>query len=299
MKRLVPAGIAFLLLAASLAASEAFARDRVVSSDRTATNLSAFGQGLAWSREDTGGEAHLVLQSFGAPTDVNVQPLAGGVFDPDLGQDASGATVAVYTRCAGVSGKNCDVYQYDFTRKRESKVAGASTSSCSEYAPSIWEGTVAFARSGSKRCRGLYVKGPKGAALRLNTRIPADTDIRSGRVAYLYAPDSTHTFIRVFEIRRGKSNLVIAGLRAEGERTRVSSPTFSGKYLYFLFEDQRRKQFQIGRSRAHQRSALLFSDRKLTGKPDSIALDGRAVFYTNGRGVFQANDPAPKFTARD
>jgi hypothetical protein len=293
MKRLVLAILALALLVSA----QALARDRVISRDRSASNLSAFGQGFAWSREDTDGKAHLALQSFGTPTDVPVQPLTGGAFDPDLGQNANGSTVVVYTRCAGVSGKNCDVYQYDFTSRRETKVPGASTSSCSEYAPSIWEGTVAFARSGSKSCRGLYVKGPKGAALRLDTRIPADTDIRSGRVAYLYAPDSKRTYIRLFEIRRGRSNVVIAGLNSEGERTRVTNPAFSGNYVYWLHHDLRRKEYVVGRSRGHAQSVLQFSDRKLAGSVDSIALDGRALFYTNRRGVFQANDPAPKFRA--
>lgn len=297
MKRLVPAGIALVLLVGLLAASEALARDREISSDHSATNLSAFGQGLAWSREGTDGKSSLVLFSFGQANDVAVTPLDGGSFDPDLGQNAGGSTVAVYTRCAGVSGKNCDIYQYEFSRKRESKVPGASTSNCSEYAPSLWEGTVAFARSGAKSCRGLYVKGPKGTAVRLDTRIPADTDIRSGRVAYLYAPDSKRSYIRVFEIRRGRSILVAAGVNAEGERTRLSTPTFSGSYVDWLHHDLRRKEYRVGRSRGHAGSVVQFSDRKLRGAVDSIALDGRALYYTNGRGVFQANDPAPKYQA--
>jgi hypothetical protein len=293
MKRLVLAISALALVVCA----QALARDRTVTTDRTATNISAFGQGLAWSRDGTDGKAHLVLYSFGQANDVPVQPLMGGAFDPDLGQNASGSTVVVYTRCAGVSGQNCDVYQYDFARKRETKVPGAATASCSEYAPSIWEGTVAFARSGSKSCRGLYVKGPKGAALRLDTRIPSDTDMRSGRVAYLLTPDARRSSIRIFEIRRGRSTQVVSGLRAEGERTRVSIPVFSGNYLYWLHEDQRRNEFRVARSRGHQGSVLQFSDRKLPRKVDSIALDGRSLFYANGRGVFQANDPAPRYRA--
>jgi hypothetical protein len=299
MKRLVSAGIALVLLAGLLAASEALARDRAISSDRTARNLSAFGQGLVWSREDKDGRSHLVLRSFGQPTDVNVPPFTGGLVDPDLGQDGDGSTVAVYTRCAGTSGRNCDLYQFDFAAQRESKVSGASTTSCSEFAPSIWQGTIAFARDGSKRCRGLYVKGPRGAALRLDTRRPADTDIRSGRVAYQYATDPGHTFIRIFTIRRGRSNLVVAGVRGEGELTRVTDPTFSGRYLYWLHEDERRKEFRVGRSRGHAQSALVFSDRELPRQVDSIALDGPTLYYANGRGVHQANDPAPRFRARD
>jgi hypothetical protein len=299
MKRLAGAMFLAALLAGSILGAQALARDRAISSDRTARNLSAFGQGLVWSREDANGNSRLVLSSFGRPADVNVQAFQGGLVDPDLGQDADGTSVAVYTRCGGASGQNCDVFQYDFSRQRESKVAGASSSSCSEFAPSIWQGTVAFARRGSRRCRGLYVKGPRGAALQLDRRIPADTDIRAGRVAYQYAPDAGHTYIRVFTIRRGRSTLVVAGVRGEGELTRVTTPTFSGRYLYWLHEDERRNEFVAARSRARADSTVQFTNRTLPGRVDSIALDGRSLFYTNSRGVHQANDPVPRFRAGD
>ncbi len=274
----------------------ALAKDRVISTARTATNLSAFGQGLIWSRTDIDGRSRLVLRGFGAPTDVPVAP-ASGQFDPDLGRDATGATVAVYTRCAGVSGSNCDIYEFNFATSRERKLPGASSSRCSEFAPSVSQGAVAFARRGPKGCKGLYVKGRKGTPLKLESRVPADTDFREGRVAYLQVTGK-RTQIRVFTIAQGSSRDVITSLRTEGERTRVSYPTFAGSYLYWLFEDQRRKRFSVGRSRARAANpTLAFSERTLPGKPDSIALDGRELFYTNGRGVFQATDPLPSFKA--
>jgi hypothetical protein len=290
-----------LLVAAAVALAlpaSAAARDRVITTDRTATNPSAFGQGLLWSQA-SGGRARLVLRGFGAPTYVPAPPRMGGLFDPDLGEDAEGSVVAVYTRCAGVSGRNCDVYEWNFAQNRESKVAGASTSRCSEFAPSIWEGSVAFARTGPGACPGLFVKGPRGAALRLDSRIPADTDFREGRVAYVHIPTPRRTVIRLFTIKEGKSRTVVSGLRAEGERTRVSSPIFGGSYLYFLFEDVRRKEFRVGRTRARANSTIQFSNRTLPGRVDSIAVDGRNVFYANGRGIFQATDPVPRFSAKD
>ena len=294
-----PTLIALLLgaLAPLAVVIEAQARDRSISTDRTATNLSAFGQGLAWSRQSPSG-SRLVMRAFGTPTDVPVPP-ASGDFDPDLGRDAEGHAVVVYTRCAGISGRNCDVYEYDFTRAAESKVSGASSSRCSEFAPSVWNGTIAFGRSGPKGCRGLYVKATKGSALQLESRIPADTDIRQGKVAYLYAPSAKRTSIRLFPIKQGQSRPVITGINSGGERTRVSSPAFGGGYLYWVFEDLRRHEFKVGRSRGRPNSSLQFSDRHLPRRVDSIAVDARTVFYTNGRGVFEASDPAPGFTVGD
>jgi hypothetical protein len=293
---MLPALVCLLVAALALPAS-AGARDKVVSADRTATNLSVFGQGLAWSRTAADGQARLVLRGFGAPADLAVAPLSG-LFDPDLGQNRQGSAVVVYPRCAGVSGRNCDIYQFDLAKRRESKVAGASSRRCSEFSPAIWQGTVAFARTGPGDCAGLYVKGERGSALRLDKRVPADVDIRQGRVAYLHIPAPGKTVIRLFTIREGRSRVVITGLRAEGERTRVTSPTFAGRYLYWLFEDLRRDDFTVGRSRGQPGSALQFSDRSFPGAVDSIAVEGRALYYANGKGVHQANRPVPRFAAR-
>jgi hypothetical protein len=286
----------------SLVAS-AWGKDGPVTTDRTATNLTAFGPGLAWSREDADGRNRLAsytristLGSQPPPADLAVRA-SDSPFDPDLGVDRKGKPAIVYTRCGGVSGRNCDVYGFD--GKVESKVRGASSSNCSEFAPSIWKGIIAFARSGSKRCNGVYLKG-RGPMLRLDKRVPAETDIRGNRIAYLYTPGARRTVIRTITLSRqgGGSQIVVAGVRARGERTRVTNPTFSGGYLYFLLEDLRRNDFIVGRSRGERQSVLQFSDRKLPGDVDSIGVDGRTVYYANGRGVLQAN-PALKFSALD
>ena len=231
--------------------ASALGKDASVSTDRTAANLTAFGLGLAWSREDSNGRHQLVsytrLPTLGSqppPSDLGV-PSSSSPFDPDLGVDRRGRPAVVYTRCAGVSGRNCDVYGFD--GKVESKVRGASSSRCSEFAPSIWKGIIAFARSGSRRCNGLYLKG-RGPALRLDRRIPADTDIRGNRVAYLHAPSANRSTIRIFSFssQGGRSHIVVAGVRAQGERTRVTYPEFAGRYLYFLLEDLRRNDILRG-----------------------------------------------------
>jgi hypothetical protein len=300
--RVVRAALVLAVVAVATWVASSWAKDAAVSGDTTTTNVSAFGGELAWSRESPNGVHRLVTYSTkptllgpSRPMDINVRT-SDSPFDPDVGVSSRGAPRVVYTRCAGLSGRNCDVYQFD--GRKEAKLKGASTERCSEFGPSIWKGIVAFARSGPRGCDGLYLKG-RGPPLRLDHRIPADTDISRNDVAYLHIPTPRRTIIRVFSLSKGggRSHVVVAGVRADGERTRVTSPTFRGRYLYFLFEDQRRKDFLLGRSIA-QGSAVEFSDRKLPGSVDSIAVDGRAVFYANGRGVFEATDPAPRFAAR-
>jgi hypothetical protein len=300
------AGAALVLASVTALAwcTSALGRDASVSTDRSAANLTAFGSSLAWSREESNGRHRLVsytkLQALGSqppPADLAVRA-SSSPFDPDLGVDRRGRPAVVYTRCAGVSGRNCDVYGFD--GKVESKVRGASSSRCSEFAPSIWKGVIAFARSGSRRCNGLYLKG-RGPMLRLDRRIPADTDIRGNRVAYLHAPSSRSTVIRIFSFSSegGRSHVVVAGVRTGRERTRVTYPEFSGRYLYFLLEDLRRNDVLVGRSRVERGSLLQFSRRTLPGSIDSIGVDGNTVYFTNGRGVYQATDPALRFSARD
>jgi hypothetical protein len=285
------------------AATNAWGKDKAISGDTTATNLSDGGYALVWSRESPAGTNRLVaydlavpLLSGPQPKDVNVRT-SSSPFDPDAGVLSTGRAVVVYTRCAGVSGNGCDIYRTDGIS--ETKVKGASTSRCSEFAPSIWNGIIAFARSGSRRCNGLYLKG-KGPALRLDKRVPADTDIRGNRVAYLYTPGARQTVIRIITLSRqgGGSHVVVAGVRAEGERTRVTNPTFSGRYVYFLFEDLRRNDFLVGRSRGDRGSVLEFSNRKLPGEVDSIGVDRSYVYYTNGKGVQRMDGPLPKFSPR-
>jgi hypothetical protein len=117
-------------------------------------------------------------------------------------------------------------------------------------------------------------------------------------VAYLHFPSPGKSVIRVFTIKEGKSRIVVSAVRAAGERTQVSSPTFAGRYLYWLLEDRRRHDFTIGRSRAGAASVIEWSDRSLRGTVDSIAVEGRKVYYSNSRGVHQATDPVPIFAAR-
>ena len=116
----------------------------MITRDPTAANVSAHGGSgnVVWARVGSDGRSRLVHRIRNRNRDLPVRPKAG-LFDPDLGINAQGHRVIVYTRCAGLSGRNCDVWQYDVADRRESKVPGASTDGCSEFAP----------RSGSARSR--------------------------------------------------------------------------------------------------------------------------------------------------
>jgi hypothetical protein len=299
---------ALVVLALLLWPAGALAADQVVTTDRTASILDAFRGTLLWSREASDGGARLVLLGQGDPTDLAGIAPGAGLFDAKLGRDRRGSLVAVYTRCAGLGGGDCDVYELDLATRRERRVRQASSDRCSEFAPSIWRGTVAFARRGPRGCIGLYVRRPSGALRRLDNRAPAVTDVGRGRVAYLYAPPLRKPsvprvvgpfVIRMRSLRGGRSHIVVAGLSAQGERFMVANPVLAGRHVYWLHRDLGRREFFVGRSRGHRRSVLEFSDRTLPGAVDSIAIGGRSLYYANGRGLFKATDPVPRFQARD
>jgi hypothetical protein len=273
--------------------------DQLVSPDRSAQNVTAHNTSLAWSRVGSDGRARLVHKIRGRGRDVPVRPKSGGLFDPDVGTTPRGNETIVYTRCAGLSGRDCDVWQYDGFDRRERKVPGAASARCSEFAPSVWLGSVAFGRSGPRGCAGLYV-ARRGKVRKLDVRVPADTDLRGNRVAYLFLPpaNSSRSYIRVRRTGGGRSRLVVSGFAGEGESFRVTSPALEGRYVYWLIADLTRNEQFAARTLVRRRSPLEFSDRLLPRTATSLAVSRDRVYYTDPMGLFEANAPKPTFAPR-
>lgn len=293
-------GICALTAAWLVAAPVANAADRAIVADPTAANVSAHNGQLVWSRLARDGRAKLVGRTRGRYRDLPVRAKSGGLFDPDLGTNPNGQAVIVYTRCAGVSGRNCDVYEFNRATRRERRVPGASSDACSEFAPAVWIGSIVFARSGSTACNGLYLLR-RGNLRKLDTRVPAQTDLRGSGVAYLYIPpnDVERSFIRVRSLYKGRSRILVTGFAAEGESYRVSNPVLFGRHAYWLQHDRVRNEFFGGRGLSARRAPLEFSDRLFPGAVDSLAVTRTGAYYTNGQGLFRATDPVPTFAARD
>jgi hypothetical protein len=275
----------------------AAAADVTITSDRTATNLSAHHGELVWSRVAADGRSRLVRRVNGRSEDVHGVRPKDGLFDPDTGTSRRGRQVIVYTRCAGLSGVGCDVWRYNEGTRRETKVPGASSTNCSEYAPSIWVGTIAFARSGPGKCPGLYVLR-RGRLRRLDVRVPSQTDVRGSLVAYLHTPagDPSRTSVRLRGLSAKRSRRVVTGFKAEHESYRVTSPVLDGSYVYWLQEDQVRHDFFAGRGLAQKQSTLQFTQETFPGRVTTIAVGDGRLFYANGRGVYEATNPG--FAAR-
>jgi hypothetical protein len=291
----IAGALTVLVLVAPAAAPAA---DRKLTGDRTAANVSTHNSGIVWSRVARDGQARLVQRVRGRNRDLPVAPKAG-LFDPDVGTTARGNMTVVYTRCAGLSGQACDIWQYDGFDLKERKVRGASTATCSEFAPSVWLSSVAFARTGPGRCNGLYIVR-RGKLRKIDDRVPAHTDLRGGRLAYLFLPpgDTFRSQIRVRTLRQKRSRVIVTGFAAEGESYAVSSPVLTSRYIHWLQEDRVRNDFFAGRALMGRRPALEFTQRTFPRRLDAIAVTRERFYYTNGRGLYVATDPPPVFAGR-
>jgi hypothetical protein len=281
-----------------LAAAPAAGADQKLTGDTTAANVSTHSGQPVWSRVARDGMARLVQRVRGRNRDLPVQPKAG-LFDPDVGTTPRGNFTVVYTRCAGLSGQGCDIWQYDGFDFKERKVQGASTATCSEFAPSVWLASVAFARTGPGKCNGLYVVR-RGKLRKIDNRVPAETDLRGGRVAYLFIPpgDTLRSQIRVRTLRHKRSRVIVTGFAAEKESYAVSSPVLTSRYVHWLQEDRVRNDFFAGRALVPRRPVLEFTQRTFPRRVGSIAITRERFYYTNGKGVYLATDPPPIFTTR-
>ncbi len=122
------------------------------------THVAAYEGVVAWSAWSASQRRYRLMVRLNGRTEP--APVASRTvdFDPDVGRDADGRTVVVYSRCRREitnqhisAGLGCDVFSYDVKAKRESKVRGVSTAGASETHPSISGRTVAFVRVFERR----------------------------------------------------------------------------------------------------------------------------------------------------
>jgi len=187
-------------------------------------------------------------------------------FDADLGPGPSGTPVAVYSRCAtevtpsgsfGPSlygkGRGCDLYLFDFASGQEIRLASASAPDASEFWPTIWKGTLAFARTYDSKRDFPYVYtrslqsaarstrqpgGPRSACAKCDDRLsrPIALELYGKRLAFAWQYVSTgeglDTDIRMDTIGGGHVRVAHQG---GGGLTHVEPgwPAFESGRLYW------------------------------------------------------------------
>ena len=172
MKHVLAALLGSMVLAAPAAAQDVATLDH-------SSPVAAYGGRLLWSAFDPATQTYGLVTRVGGATSAVPVARRTVPFDADLGPGAAGAIVAVYSRCAteitpsgsfGPSlygkGRGCDLYLFDFTTGQETRLASASAPDASEFWPTIWKGTLAFARTyDSKRdFPYIYTRPLQGSA---------------------------------------------------------------------------------------------------------------------------------------
>jgi hypothetical protein len=164
------------------------------------SKLASYAGVLAWSHWDSKAKTFRLSVHFRGHTEL--LPLAPRKvpFDVDLGPDAQGHTVAVYSRCRreeavwvqGVPGARtvipggCALYRYSFASRREARIAGiAGAGSGSFYLPTVWRNELAYVRARGSATPALYeqpLTAPRGGRI-VAVALPGGTGSTPGPVA--------------------------------------------------------------------------------------------------------------------
>jgi hypothetical protein len=174
-------------------------------------------------------------------------------FDVDLGPDASGRAVAVYSRSrreqpvwmlgagtpAGLP-SGCVLYRYDFATKREGPIAGIAGSG-SFYLPSIWRDEIAYVRvrgAGGPALVAQPLAAPRRGRIAVIS-LPGDSggapgpvslDLGPGRLAFAWETISGGQLDSTIDVDTlpASASAVPTGLAVDTESSEVRAPGFLG-----------------------------------------------------------------------
>jgi hypothetical protein len=151
---------AIALTVAATTPTLAEAQLEVLSPVPNSSVISAYRGHIAWNQLDPATGLWSLMSWHGGITSRLPVPPRAVPFDIDLGPDALGRPVAVYSRCGRepkttgglalspdwMTAARCDIYTVSMDRGPERLVRSVSSRHGSETTPSIWRGIVAFAR---------------------------------------------------------------------------------------------------------------------------------------------------------
>jgi hypothetical protein len=178
-----------LVLAGALALPSGAQAETTLAVEQAPTAVNAFMDRVVWSSFDpASGRYYLKVLRRGRVRKLGVRTRKAP-FDVDLGPDAHGRVVAVYSRCRTEAlpgfnstgslahyerARGCHIYSYRFDTGRERRLKIPGEAGTSDYRPTVWGQTLVFARIFQHRrgIRGAYpylysVRLPGGTPRRL------------------------------------------------------------------------------------------------------------------------------------
>jgi hypothetical protein len=256
------AGVAVLMGATPASADEEIARPACLPFGSgvpfSCTGVSAYGGRLVWSDYDAAaGGFVLVTRADGVSSRAPVPPRTRP-FDADVGPDARGLPVVVYSRCAGDPGgptTGCGVWQLDLATAAERRVLPDVTASV-ELRPSRWRRSIAVARRDRHGLRRPYLCAETAAGTQCEARPAGPPGDR---------PRQPST--GPFNIDLGRRTLAVAWLSNDGETRRRA----------ILVDDLR-----VPPRRAHAHSIARAGAGSEEGAVFSPSVSGSSVYYGRG-----------------
>lgn len=159
--------------------------ERIIDSDTgLPTPVAGYGGVAVWSSYDPSTRRYTLRAWHNGITER--LPVASRTvsFDADVGPDAHGDAVVVYSHCrrepttsASFSSypswsfaRDCDVYEYRFSSRRARRLRVASSPARSEFLPSIWRSQLAF-----------FVTQPSGGHRSIVARLSIGSVVHGGK----------------------------------------------------------------------------------------------------------------------
>jgi hypothetical protein len=245
------AAFALAVTGLATAAAPAAAQDAVIATVERPTTVDAYAGRAVWSAWDPAIRAYRLTEHVDGH--VRTVPVAPNrvPFDVDLGPDARGRTLAVYSRCRRppiatwvLNGRRgCDLHLYDFARARERRLTRAN-SDADEYWPTVWRSRIAFTRIYPRRYPVLYWRPLDGGGASRRLRggptnvddvVAEELDMSGSRVAY------TWTYEYGGDLRldtvggEGRRLVELFGSGAAANVLEAQGPALVGRDVYWAF----------------------------------------------------------------
>jgi hypothetical protein len=226
---------------AALAPAAVAQAETVLSVEQRPTVVGAYAGTVMWSQLDPATGAFRLVESVnGGPVQAVGVPERAQPFDVDLGTDRSGATFAVYTRCAS-GAHGCDIYRLDVATGVEERIAELSSPTADERNPTIQRGEIAFIRRehGSDQLRiGTTTTGSRGSRLLRRARSIVSAELGIRQVAYVVQARH-HGFpglnVHVRNIRTGHDQSVYATTSGGANSANVTKPSLTEDLRAFVW----------------------------------------------------------------
>jgi hypothetical protein len=154
-----------------VASAPASASDTVVAELQRPSTIRSYAGIQVFSAFEDGAYRLAILRADTVEL-VPVEP-AQAPFDADIGTDGKGRPQLVYTRCEA-AGRRCDLYAFSLAGGGvERPVRSANTTDGDEFAPTLWNGRLAFARKVEGRdLPAVYTRQLSSPRSRPSVRLP-------------------------------------------------------------------------------------------------------------------------------